>query len=422
MRRLLPGLALLAAMLAPLALADPEPNKMIPGRWYPDVYRSPATEGLTEAQRAQVEALEALGYMGGSEPKTAQSGVRAWDRAAASPGLNLYSSGHAATAVLMDMQGKILHTWSKPYREAFPDRPSKNIESTGAWRRVALRPEDGHLLGIYEGLGLVHLDARSKIVWATANRAHHDVRWRPDGSVLTLTRVLHADQGPNHTPLYEDFVTELAPDGQERRRVSVLAALRASPYADLLKRAPSDTGDLLHTNAVFPLPEAQKDPTGGHGPGRVLLSMRHLDAIAVLDLNRARLVWASTGSWTRQHDVEISSRGALWMFDNRGGARGTSRALSLSLWDLSPLWSWAGPPGWPLQSEVLGAVQELPNNDVLITESTRGHAVEVTRGGKIVWKYLNPQVTGPNGAYIAAIFEMIRLPQQPLSWLSDPRP
>lgn len=412
---------ILPLLLLGAALAGTAPHEMLPGRWYPDVYRSPATSGLTAAQREQVEALEALGYMGGSEPKGAQSGVLRWDRARASGGLNLYSSGHAATALLLDMSGRVLHTWSRPYREVFPDRPSKNFESTGAWRRVALRPEDGHLLAIYEGLGIVHLDADSKIVWASANRAHHDARWRPDGSVLTLTRVLHADQGPQGTPLYEDFVTELNPDGQERRRVSVLAALKASPYADLLKRAPTDTGDLLHTNAVFPLADQQKDPTGGTGPGRVLLSLRHLDAIAVLDLNRKRLVWAATGGWIHQHDVQISRSGALMMFDNRGAPGGTSRALSLRLWDLEPLWSWSGPPRLPLLSEVLGAVAELPNGHVLVTESTRGHAVEVTRGGEVVWEFLNPFVTGPNDAYIAAIFEMVRLPEQKLSWLSGAR-
>ena len=409
------------SLLVGAALAGTAAHEQLPGRWYPDVYRSPSTAGLSEAQRASVEALEALGYVTGSEPKTAQSGIVLWDRARASRGMNLYSSGHAATAILMGMDGEIQHTWSKPYREVFPDHPSKNFESTGAWRRVALRPEDGHLLAIYEGLGIVHLDADSNIVWASANRAHHDARWRPDGSVLTLTRVLHAGEGPQGTPLYEDFVTELAPDGRERRRVSVLAALKASVYADLLKRAPTDTGDLLHTNAVFPLADAQKDPAGGAGPGRVLLSMRHIDAIAVLDLNQGRLVWAGTGGFAHQHDVEISPSGRLMMFDNRGGAGGASRALSLSLWGLTPVWSWAGPASMPLLSPVLGAVQELPNGNVLVTESTRGHAVEVTRAGEVVWEFLNPNVTGPNDAFVAAIFEMIRVPEQGMDWLKRSR-
>lgn len=404
------------ALLLGAALAGTAPHQQLPGRWYPDVYRSPATEGMSAQQRQQVEALEALGYLGGSEPKGAVSGVLRWDRSRASRGLNLYSSGHAATAILMGMDGEVMHTWSKPYREVFPDRPSRNFESTGAWRRVALRPEDGHLLAIYEGLGIVHLDADSNIVWASANRAHHDARWRPDGGVLTLTRVLHAGEGPQGAPLYEDFVTELEPDGRERRRVSVLGALRASAFADLLKRAPTDSGDLLHTNAVFPLADATRDPAGGVGPGRVLLSMRHLDAIAVLNLNQRRMVWASTGAFERQHDVQISRSGHLMMFDNRGGQGGTSRALSLSLWDLKPVWSWGGPARLPLLSPVLGAVAELPNGNVLVTESARGHAVEVTPQGEAVWEFLNPRVTGPDDAYIAAIFEMVRVPLQEMGW------
>ena len=407
--------SLLQVLQSATLLAAPTSHEELPGRWYPDVYRSPSAAGLSAEAQAQVEALEALGYLGGSEPTPDQSGVIRWDKARAGTGVNLYSSGHAATALLVGMDGAVLHTWSKPYAEAFPDRPTTNDKASGAWRRVALRPEDGHLLAIYDGLGLVHLDARSRVVWASANRAHHDVRWRPDGSVLTLTRILHAEGGPEGRPLVEDVVAELGPNGDERRRTSVLAALRASSYASLLDRAPHDTGDLLHTNAVFPLPDAQRDPTGASGPGRVLISMRHLDAIAVLHLNTGKLVWASTGVWSHQHDVELAG-GALWLFDNRGGPGGSSRVLKLAPWSLETLWSWGGPRGMALRSEVLGAVQLLPNGHVLVTESTRGHAVEVTPRGEAVWEYLNPHVTGPNNAYIAAIFEMLRIPAFRCAW------
>jgi hypothetical protein len=412
---------LLLALLA-LSASGAEPvaaHEQLPGRWYPNPYRGPELSGLSAEQREQVAQLEALGYLGGYAQDDASSGVTRWERGQTASGANLYSSGHAATALLVAMDGRVLHAWSKPFEQVFPELRSTSQRDTGAWRRVALRPEDGHLLAIYEGLGLVHLDARSQVVWASANRAHHDVRWKPGGGVLVLTRLLRADGGPGDRPLLEDCVAELDAHGREIRRVSVLQALIRSPWASLLQRAPEDTGDLLHTNALFPL-DGLAGPAGP-GDGQVLLSMRHLDALAVLDLDEERIVWAATGGWSRQHDVEITAGGAMMLFDNRGGEGGTSRVSMFEPWSMRPLWTWAGPPGQRLSSEVLGASQELPGGNVLVTESTRGRVVEVTPRGEIVWEYHNPHVTGPDGAYVAAIFEMIRLPAStPLPWSSPP--
>ncbi len=398
---------MLLALALALAIPPPAPASL-PGRWYPDLSSDPITT---------IDRLESLGYVTGSAPAPAHTGVVVWDRARAVAGVSLYNSGHAATASLIAMDGKVLHTWAKPFSAAFPAVTSNDPEATGTWRRVALRPADGHLLAIFEGLGLVHLDRQSRIVWATANRAHHDARWRPDGGVLVLTRVPRPDRGPPGHPLLEDFVTELDDEGQVVRRVSVLAALARSPWAHLLDRAPPDTGDILHTNALFPLDDVHDD-SGFTGPGRVLLSMRHIGALAVLDLDQQRILWATTGDWSRQHDVEITPTGALMMFDNRGATRGMSRVLALEPWTTKLRWSYAGSPEHPLVSEVLGAAQELPNGSVLVTESTRGRVVEVTRGGEVVWEYRNPERAGPNDVYIAAIFEMIRYPLAAVrSWL-----
>lgn len=399
--------------LLALAWASPDGDAAkLPGRWYPSAYRTD-TRGLSAGAREEVARLEALGYLGGYVPGDGGAGVVKWDRARADPGVNLYSSGHAATALLVGMDGRVLHRWALPFGEAFPGLRVTDARATGAWRRVALRPEDGHLLAIYEGVGLVHLDARSRVVWATANRAHHEARWLPGGRVLVLTRILHPTAAAGGRPLLEDHVAVLDAGGREERRVSVLAALSASPWASLLDRAPADAGDLLHTNAVFPLDGE---------PKRVLLSLRHVDALVVLDLEEGRVVWAGSGGWVRQHDAEITPSGALMLFDNRGAPGGTSRVLQLEPFGPRVTWSWAGPPGQPLHSDVLGAAQELPNGNVLVTESTRGRAMEVTRGGDVVWIYDNPEVTGPDGAYVAAIFEMVRFPlSTPMEWAVAPR-
>ena len=65
-----------------------------------------------------------------------------------------------------------------------------------------------------------------------------------------------------------------------------------------------------------------------------------------------------------------------------------------------------------------GTAQRLANGNTLITESNAGRAFEVTRDGKIVWDFYNPQRAGEGDRYIATIFELLRLPPDfPLDWI-----
>jgi len=52
----------------------------------------------------------------------------------------------------------------------------------------------------------------------------------------------------------------------------------------------------------------------------------------------------------------------------------------------------------------------LPNDNILISETSGGRAFEVTREKEIVWEYLNPNRGGEDNALIAVIFEVTRFP------------
>ena len=66
-----------------------------------------AAEGEPESASAEDEydQLRALGYVSGSIPAGPLNGVLRYDRKVAQPGLNLFTSGHAPVALLMDMKG-----------------------------------------------------------------------------------------------------------------------------------------------------------------------------------------------------------------------------------------------------------------------------------------------------------------------------
>jgi len=53
--------------------------------------------------------------------------------------------------------------------------------------------------------------------------------------------------------------------------------------------------------------------------GQVLISMREIDTIAVVDLDKEQVVWATHGSWHRQHDPDFLPNGNLLIFDNITG-------------------------------------------------------------------------------------------------------
>ncbi len=245
------------------------------------------------------------------------------DPRATSDGLNLYVSGHAAEAVLMDMKGKTLHRWRYPLRRLWPDLATDpEMAKLEYWRRAYVYP-NGDLLGIYEGLGIVKLDARSHVLWAHRGGTHHDLFVMADGTIYTLDREgkiiprINPDKG-----VLEDFVTVLDPGGKVLRKISILECFR---HSTLLQRGLPREGDIFHTNTLEVLDGRFADRDPAFRKGNLLVSVLKLDTLAVLDPERRTVVWARTGGWRRQHQPTFLDDGHLLLFDNTGAGPGRSR-------------------------------------------------------------------------------------------------
>src|SRR5262249_2147899 len=114
-------------------------------------------------------------------------------------GFTLYTTTEGARAMLIDMRGTVVHRWELPFSRAWPQAP--HIENPLPdeqihWFRCHLYA-NGDLLAIYHaegdtpyGYGLVKLDKDSKLLWAYANNAHHDLDVGDDGTIYTLTQKL----------------------------------------------------------------------------------------------------------------------------------------------------------------------------------------------------------------------------------------
>ena len=353
----------------------------------------------------------AMPYLQGYRPAAGRQGMVRQPRPdAVQPGLNLYVSGHAPEAVLIDPDGRPLHRWAYPLErfrpELYEGPEAERIRKLEYFRRARLLPS-GHLLAIYEGLGLVKLDPDSGLLWGYRGGAHHDLDLAPDGTIWVLDREgrtiprVDPDRG-----ILEDLVTVLSPEGEVLRSLSILEAFERSDYRALLERM-APPPDVLHTNTLEILDGRLEGRHPAFRAGNVLLSVLELDAVAVLDPEAEEIVWALAGLWRKQHQPTILDNGRMLVFDNLGARDRRSRVLELDPFTQRIAWRYAE----DLYSKTLGSCQRLANGNTLITESENGRAVEVAPDGSVVWEFLTPHRAGEEGDLVAVLFEMERLPE-----------
>ena len=390
-------------------------DEPLPGRWK-------RARWATIDER--IAELEAIGYAAGSNPAGDRMNVTVHDRERAFQGMNLYVSGHAPEAILMNMDGEVLHRWHYSYRNAVPDDAVAEMEKglfRDFWRRAHLF-ENGDLLAIFEGHALIKLDAESKLLWTFQGKPHHDLFVTDDERIFVLTRKARVIPRINEDePVLEDFISVLDSDGGELKRVSVLECFERSEFASSLDEMP-DEGDVLHTNTLELVDERLAGRIPGVESGHLLISCLFIDTIAVVDLESEKVVWALSESWRWQHQPTALDDGNMLLLDNLGGSKGFGESRVIELDPVTGEFSWVyeGQPEAPFHTRTCGSCQRLPNGNTLITESDNGRAFEVREDGEIVWEFLSPHRAGPDDRLVATLFEVIRLrPDLSLSWINE---
>lgn len=395
----------------------------IPGRWrLSREQQNPAgvvnaeDKKLTAEQKAAMRRLESLGYLPGTRKASKQKNITRYSENESYKGLNLYCSGHDPEAILMDMKGRLLHKWRCEMKKVWPDY---ELDSYGYqfWRHVHLF-ENGDLLAIFDGYGLIKLDKDSRLLWAYKGRAHHDLFVAADNKIYVLTRkaVMNPKYAKNK-PILEDFITILNPAGKEIGQLSVLKALEKANYPVKEKM---ESVDILHTNTIELLDGSLAQRLPAFKKGNILLSCCYFNLVCVVDFKAQQIVWTLSDMWKLQHLPTVLDNGNILIFDNRGGRGEQSRVLEFDPGTKKIHWLYEGTPAEPFFTAKCGYNQRLPNGNTLITESDNGRAFEVTPGKKIVWEFFNPHRAGKYNELIATLFELIRLEADfPLDWLSN---
>ncbi|HDL64421.1 MAG TPA: hypothetical protein ENH12_03425 [Proteobacteria bacterium] len=391
------------------------------GRWHLSRDGIKNTE-LSDKDQKQLSKLKAVPYLSGYHAAPPRSGVTEYEKQYAYPGLNLCISGHTPGAYLMDMEGNILHRWGIEYKEVWPE--SDDLYENGYrtfWQRVHLF-NNGDILAIFEGLGLVKLDRDSHLLWSYKGRCHHDLYVDKTGKIYVLTRREIAQRDELHLqgPILDDRITILSPQGKEIESISLIDCFLNSDYASVLDKM-KRKGDVLHTNTVEIIEGDLSNNNHVFKQGQALVSIREINTIAVVDLEKQKISWALSGMWKGQHNPTLLKNGNILIFDNRG-YQGKSKVIEFDPLTQKIIWSYRSTPENNFFSSTVGVSQRLPNGNTLITETDNGRAFEVMPDNKIVWEYINPYRAGEQKELIATLLDMIRISPNQISFLPKSAP
>lgn len=356
-----------------------------------------------EVDEDTLRRLEALGYAEWTDVALSgakEDGVLVYDEARAYDGVNLYKSRPRFEAHLMDMHGKILHTW----RASDPKAPS--------WDFVEMM-EDGHLLASAKYDYLEKLDPESRVVWKVPVAPHHDLDVDDDGRVYVLAEVRREHEPAGKPTLIRDNdIVILSPDGKEERRIELWDLFGKHVPKKRLRRIRNSRtqgfhGDVFHVNSIELL---DRDVPGLGRRGNALLSIRELNTVAVLDLDEPRVVWLwGNGKLDRQHHPSLLDSGRILLFDN-GTHRRWSRVLEMDPITRSFTWEVRGDPKSSFFSGTRGSADRLPNGNTLVVDSAKGRVFEITPSGELVWDFVNPDTIENDGKTLRAnIYRMPRL-------------
>lgn len=392
----------------------------------------PSAPPAPRSEALLIEELSAIGYLAATGPARDAQGVTSYDPERTEPGLNLITSGHGPVALLMDMNGAILHEWRAEFAQVFPDHPRMERAEErrrNFWRDALLLP-NGDILVIWELFGLFKLDRNSQVLWAVPEPAHHALRLSERGEIVHLQAERKMIAGiPEHRAV-EDFIIVRDSGGRELRRLAMSDALRNVNWLRLRKsfwtRArergyglnDKSIYDPFHTNSLWLLTTAEAARLGSpFRAGDALVSMATLDTVAILDMEKGVTRWSQQGPFGMQHAPRMTPNGDVLLFNNFLTAERSS-VLTLDPRTRQVLRQYTGPESEPLFSRRSGRVQVLQNGNTLVVETEGGRALELTPDGEVVWQFRSPYRTRASKEKVANLYSLERVSPSQTSWLN----
>lgn len=344
--------------------------------------------------------------------KTNKSAGSTADTSLAFQGYTLVASTQETALLLVDMSGATVHRWQFSFNALWPEQehliaPRKLEDSYFYVRDAELYP-DGSIIAIIcaggltpWGAGLVKIDAQSNVVWKSAGFYFSDItqsRFSTDIYVLQqeVRKTKLKDVSSVRPPYLDDGIVVIDQNGNIQKRISIIDALRASPFKRLISDIlPDPLGDYLHSNTIDEIAYTS-NRVAWIRQGHLIVTLRDASAFAVIDPKTGKVEHAAYLPLRLPHDIRLMPDEKLTAFDNAGnlGDGGASRLVEMSAETLGIEWHYSGTLQEPLSSDILGSAQRLENGNFLTSNPKRARIFEITRDGKLAWEYFLPDNKG----------------------------
>jgi hypothetical protein len=361
-------------------------------------------------RESRLERLRSVPYTARTAP-TADSllaGVVYYDTDRAYPGYNLYCSRTTPYAHLIDMDGKVVHSWTYA------------ASDTAIWEHAVML-ENGDLLVTRKMSSLIKLDWDSNLLWETPLEVHHEITPLPDGTIYTISREIKKHRG---LEVRFASIVRLSAEGKVIERWStydhledIKAGFDQRSFMDTILDEILSKGDMpldenivsqpgmfrlkgtreyfdyFHLNTVSRIPETPLGEVDARfEPGNLLICLRNVNQIGILHRDTKEILWAwGEGELEWPHHPTVLENGNILIFDN-GVRRHYSRVIELEPLTGEIVWEYKADPPASFFSSQRGSAQRLPNGNTLICDGNSGRAFEVDAGGEIVWDWYNPDV------------------------------
>lgn len=314
------------------------------------------------------------------------SGTHIYNESKISPSYFLYEGK------LIDIDGEQIHDWNNIYLGV--------IDKNG----------DYYAQEYYESQKWGRYTWNDSVVWELNFPIHHEIVLTPEDTIITFTKETH---NYNQRKVEFDVILELDKDGNILNKWSTWENLNylkqfhkqlelEQPPTFLIpeehKKEESIWGgnyDYYHLNSLSIVPNNSLQwAHPAFTPGNWIISFRHGSMIFILDKDTKQVLWRAIdkqiqGNLEGPHTPMMTSEGNIIVMDN-GRYRGWSRIISINPIDLSITWEYKAEPPEEFFSLSQSSIQLLPNYNVLITESEKGHVFEITPEKELVWEFYNP--------------------------------
>ena len=322
--------------------------------------------------------------------RTTLKGVTHYIQSNAYNGYTLFTPLGSTEAVLIDMQGRVVHQWKMPYPPALYGILLENGNLLyGGYLEKGLLPD---LRGT--GGELIEVDWDGNLAWSYKDPyLHHSFCRLSNGNTIVLRWVevpkdisAKIKGGMTGTEkdgiMWGDSFREVNPRGK------VVWEWLAYEHLD------------PEIDSICPLcPRSQWTEANSFAilsNGDLLASFARLNTICIISKATGDIKWrwGSGGELGHQNDATVLENGNILLFDNGTHcihfSQGYSRVLEIDPATNKMVWEYKDDPWMAFYSAYMSSCQRPPNENTLICEAATGRIFEVTKTGRIVWEFVNP--------------------------------